>query len=359
MTLPDWDALPVRTKRSRKRLYAVLKGEYASLTAWKSLNINVKRSKIHLHNYIAGVLNLDSYDELDKQVMRSTRLWYGYVKTNASGSSPTLTITVTDGTDPISSASVKIGSTTQTTNGEGKTTFSGLTYADYAVKVTKANYYDLDDTVRFRANHKNFTLPLTELPTLTVKVTDSATTPAAISGATVTIDDVDKTTNASGEATFKLDYGDYEASVSATGYNTKTADIEFTSSKTSASVKLEEASASTGTVTVTAYKGAVGEQLENGSILLTTSQLDWETISQDDSIIKALGFLDNSETGIAKLYLFDTETQSPTEVDDIPFGNYYLSARDDTNMYFLTNESLTVDGDEEVTITLTLVAGGK
>lgn len=240
MTLPDWDALPVRTKRSRKRLYAVLKGEYAGLTAWKSLNVQTKRSKIHLHNYIAGVLKLDKYDELDKQLTRSTRKWYLYVKANASTDSPTLTITVTDGTNAISSASVKIGSTTQSTNAQGKTTFSGLTYGDYAVKVTKANYYDLDDTVRFRANHKNFTLPLSELPTLTVTVTDDGETPTAISGATVTIGTTNKTTNASGEATFKLDYGDYEASVSATGYTTKTADIEFTSSKTGATVKLTE-----------------------------------------------------------------------------------------------------------------------
>ena len=240
MTLPNWDALPVRTKRSRKRLYAVLKGEYNSLTAWNSLNVNVKRSKIHLHNYIAGVLNLDTYEELDKQVMRSTRLWYNYVKTNASGSSPTLTITVTDGENAISGASVKIGSTTKTSNGEGKVTFTGLSYADYTVDVTKTGYYDFEDTARFRANHKNFTFAITTLPTLTVTVTDDGETPTAISGATVTIDDVDKTTNASGEATFKLDYGDYEASVSATGYTTKTADIEFTASKTGATVKLTE-----------------------------------------------------------------------------------------------------------------------
>ena len=240
MTLPDWDALPVRTKRSRKRLYAVLKGEYASLTAWKSLNIQTKRSKIHLHNYIAGVLKLDKYDELDKQLTRSTRLWYGYVKANASTNNPNLVITVTDGTNAISSASVKIGSTTQSTGNDGKTTFTGLTYGDYDVKVTKANYYDLEDTVHFRANHKNFTLALSELPTLTVTVTDDGETPTAISGATVTIGTTNKTTNASGEATFKLDYGDYEASVSATGYTTKTADIEFTASKTGATVKLTE-----------------------------------------------------------------------------------------------------------------------
>jgi len=270
MVLPNWDALPVRTKRSRKRLYAVLKSEYASLTAWKSLNINVKRSKIHLHNYIASVLNLDSYEELDKQVCRSTRLWYNYIKANASGDSPTLTITVTDGDDPISSASVKIGSTTQTTNGEGKATFSGLTYGDYAVKVTKANYYDLDDTVRFRANHKNFTLALTTLPTLTVTVTDDGETPTAISGATVTIDDVDKTTNASGEATFKLDYGDYEASVSATGYTTKTADIEFSATKTGATVKLTAAVVTTYTFNLFIMLGQT-EPSATGTMEATTS----------------------------------------------------------------------------------------
>jgi len=240
MTLPDWDALPVRTKRSRRRLYAVLKAEYASLTAWKSLPLNVKRSKIHLHNYISTVLNLDKYEALNKQVCRSTRLWYMYIKANASGDSPTLTVTVTDGTDPISSASVKIGSTTQTTNGEGKTTFSGLTYGNYDVTITKAGYYDLEDNLKFRANHKNFTLALTTLPTLTVTVTDDGETPTEISGATVTINDVEKTTNDSGVTTFLLDYGDYEASVSAEGYDDKTEDIEFSATKTSATIKLTE-----------------------------------------------------------------------------------------------------------------------
>ena len=273
MTLPDWDALPVRTKRSRKRLYAVIKGEYSSLTAWKSLNVNVKRSKIHLHNYIAGVLKLDKYDELDKQLTRSTRLWYGYVKANASTDSPTLTITVTDGTNALSSASVKIGSTTKSTNAQGKASFTGLTYGDYAIEVTKANYYDLEDTVHFRANHKNFTLALSELPTLTVTVTDDGETPTAINGATVTIGTTNKTTNAQGKAEFKLDYGDYEASVSATGYTTKTADIEFTSSKTGATVKLTEAPVTTDTLTITVSDGVAvvnGASVTIGSTTKTT-----------------------------------------------------------------------------------------
>lgn len=260
MTLPEWSALPIRTKRSRRRLYAVLKGEYASLTAWKSLPLNVKRSKIHLHNYISTVLNLDKYDELNKRLYRSTRLWYLYIKANASADSPTLTITITDGTDPISSASVKIGSTTQTTNGEGKTTFSGLTYGNYDVTISKAGYYDLDDNLKFRANHKNFTLALTTLPTLTVTVTDDGETPTPISGATVTIDDVEKTTNDSGVATFKLDYDDYEASVSAEGYDTKTANIEFSATKTGATIKLTETAPSDDTE---------GEGEESDSVTLT------------------------------------------------------------------------------------------
>ena len=162
MTLPNWSALPVRTKRSRKRLYAVLKGEYNSLTAWKALPINVKRSKIHLHNYIATTLNLDKYDELDKEIIRSTRKWYIYVKENASGNSPSLVITVSDGTDAISGATVTIGTTEKTSGDDGKATFTGLSYGDYTVEVEKTGYEDAEEVCKFRANRKNFTITLTE-----------------------------------------------------------------------------------------------------------------------------------------------------------------------------------------------------
>ena len=326
MTLPNWDALPVRTKRSRKRLYAVLKGEYASLTAWKSLNINVKRSKIHLHNYIAGVLNLDTYEELDKQVTRSTRLWYNYVKANASGSSPSLVITVTDGTDPISGATVTIGTTEKTSGDNGKATFTGLSYGDYTVKVEKSGYDDAEELCKFRANRKNFTLPLSELPTLTVKVTDSATTPAAISGATVTIGTTSKTTNASGEATFKMDYGDYEASVSATGYTTKTTDIEFTSSKTSATVKLESSS-QTGTVTVTVLKNSDDSPLEDAEVSICDDEQGTTTIAEGTT----------NSSGVCTL-------------TEVPYDDYYLYVFLDG--YDSYNEAFTVDGDETATIKL-------
>ena len=144
MTLPNWDALPVRTKRSRKRLYALLASEY-SLTAWKSLPNNVKRSKKHLYNYIANAKNLEEYDELVKNNMRSTRKLYTYIKENASGSK--------------SGATVTIGTTEKTTDASGETTYS-LDYDNYTIEVEATGFEDYSENIKFRANHKTFTIPL-------------------------------------------------------------------------------------------------------------------------------------------------------------------------------------------------------
>ena len=158
MVLPNWDALPVRTKRSRKRLYALLASEL-SLTAWKSLPYNVKRSKKHLYNYIASQKNLEEYDELAKNNMRSTRKLYTYIKENASGSKPTLTVKVKDGEDNVSGATVTIGTTEKTTDSSGETTYS-LDYDNYTIMVEATGFEDYSENIKFRANHKTFTIPL-------------------------------------------------------------------------------------------------------------------------------------------------------------------------------------------------------
>ena len=158
MVLPNWDALPVRTKRSRKRLYALLASEL-SLTAWKSLPYNVKRSKKHLYNYIASAKNLEEYDELAKNNMRSTRNLYTYIKENASGSKPTLTVKVKDGEDNVSGATVTIGSTEKTTDASGETTYS-LDFDNYTIMVEATGFEDYSENIKFRANHKTFTIPL-------------------------------------------------------------------------------------------------------------------------------------------------------------------------------------------------------
>ena len=184
MTLPNWDALPVRTKRSRKRLYALIASEL-SLTAWKSLPNNVKRSKIHLYNYIASAKNLEEYDELAKNNMRSTRLLYTYIKENASGSKPTLTVKVKDGEDNVSGATVTIGTTEKTTNGSGETTYS-LDYDNYTIEVEATGFEDYTENIKFRANHKTFTIPL-EATLCKVTVTAKDGSANKLKEATVTL----------------------------------------------------------------------------------------------------------------------------------------------------------------------------
>lgn len=72
----------------------------------------------------------------------------------------TITITVDDGTDAIEGASVKIGSTTKTTNSSGECTFTGMTYQDYSAEVSAEGYTTKTETLQFRSNHKSFTVSL-------------------------------------------------------------------------------------------------------------------------------------------------------------------------------------------------------
>lgn len=274
MTLPSWDSLPIRTKRSRKRLYGVIANEY-SLTAWKALPHNVKRSKKHLYNYIANAKNLEEYDELAKNNMRSTRLLYTYIKENASGSKPTLTITVKSGESNVSGASVTIGSTTKSTGNDGKTTFT-LDYDNYLVEVEKSGYYDYSENIKFRANHKSFTL------------------------------------------------------------------------------NIEAEPATTGTVTVTCQPDSIA----TGRVVLSThNTFDWEDMQTEFEYTIAYGDFASPSTSCT-LYTLDGQGQ-PVGTS-IPFGSYYLYAKGTKNGETVQYDgTLTVDGNEEVTITLTEAEGGK
>ena len=351
MVLPNWDALPVRTKRSRKRLYTVLATEY-SLTAWKSLPYNVKRSKKHLYNYIASEKNLEEYDELAKNNMRSTRLLYTYIKENASGSKPTLTIKVKDIDSNVSGATVTIGSTEKTTDASGETTYT-LDYDNYTVEVEKSGYEDYTENIKFRANHKTFTMPL-EATQYKVTVTAKDSEATALSGATVNIK-ADTTVMATG--TTGTD-GKVELSVRPGTYTLEAESSDETLSYTGSLVVDGEetetitltAAVSTGTVTVTC-KDSTEQAIEYASVLLYTG--DTIPTQQDDSHLVALG--DSDYDGVAVLTLYDTSTHQSTEVTDIPFGDYKLYAKYEGLTY---NGTLTVDGDETVTLTLTEAEGG-
>lgn len=71
---------------------------------------------------------------------------------------------MTDGTDPVASATVTIGEDSETTDAEGKATFE-LEYGDYSASVTATGYDDATESIAFRKNHKNFTITLTETVT--------------------------------------------------------------------------------------------------------------------------------------------------------------------------------------------------
>lgn len=76
----------------------------------------------------------------------------------------TITITVDDGEDTptaIEGASVKIGSTTKTTDSNGQCTFPDMTYGDYSAEVSAEGYTTKTESISFRSNHKSFTVSLT------------------------------------------------------------------------------------------------------------------------------------------------------------------------------------------------------
>ena len=72
----------------------------------------------------------------------------------------TLKITVDDGTDPVSGATVVIGEDSETSSSDGVVEFE-LPYGDYTATVTATGYTDAEESISFRSNHKNFSISLT------------------------------------------------------------------------------------------------------------------------------------------------------------------------------------------------------
>lgn len=157
-----------------------------------------------------------------------------------------VTVTVTDGTNPIEDAVV-----TFTDHDDVGVTFSGETDASgevvievpletYDVTATATGYVDYehsdpvvvsgDDTLSIAMNI------ITD--TLTVTVIDSVSEDP-VTGATVTIGDSTETTDENGVATFEnMPYDDYSAEISATNYTTKTETLAFRNNHKAFSVSL-------------------------------------------------------------------------------------------------------------------------
>lgn len=154
-----------------------------------------------------------------------------------------ITVNVTDGTDPILGATVTIGTVSETTDASGDAEFTEVPEGTYSVTIAKEGYQEKTASITVDETHTSFDVELVAIDTITITVTDSEDTPAAIEGATVTIGTVEKTTNANGECTFPdMPYDDYEATVAATGYTTKTdVEIQFRSNHKSFTIALVSA----------------------------------------------------------------------------------------------------------------------
>ena len=258
MSLVNWSELPVRTKRSRKRLYSVLAEEFG-LESWIGLDVNIKRSKANLYNYLAGELSLCSFVELPVECRRSTRLMYNFIKENASGggsSSDTLTVTVSDGTDTITGASVTIEEDTVLTDENGTASFE-LEYGDYTCTVTCTGYESVTEDLSFRSNHKNFSITLTEsggeesdLVTITVLDDTTGEHLVASDNVKVQIDTLDsegvllENVDDNGQVTGEISNGTYSYFISGdrgSSYGSITGELTVTSTERTFTYRLPKA----------------------------------------------------------------------------------------------------------------------
>ena len=149
-----------------------------------------------------------------------------------------ISVNVSDGTNPISGATVTIGADSETTDETGEAVFESVYEGSQTVTVTKTGYADKTSTINVDDSHTSFTIELEVVDTITITV-DDGTDP--IEGATVVIGETTKTTDASGECTFPdMTYDDYSAEVSATGYTSVTETISFRSNHKSFTISLTE-----------------------------------------------------------------------------------------------------------------------
>ena len=147
-----------------------------------------------------------------------------------------ITVNVSDGTNPISGATVTIGTDSETTDTDGDAEFDSVYVGANTVTVTATGYADKTATINVDETHTSFTIELEVVDTITITVDDGTD---AVEGASVTIGSTTKTTDANGECTFPdMTYGDYSAEVSKEGYTTKTESIGFRSNHKSFTVSL-------------------------------------------------------------------------------------------------------------------------
>ena len=149
-----------------------------------------------------------------------------------------ITVTISDGTNAVSGATVTVAGNTATSDSNGKVSFEDVTEGTQAITVTKTGFQDYSSTISVGDTTK-FTVTLTAVGTLTITVTDSEDEPAPIVGATVTLGTDSETTDATGKVEFpNLTYEDKEVTIEAEGYTSATETLQFRANHKSFTVSL-------------------------------------------------------------------------------------------------------------------------
>ena len=169
---------------------------------------------------------------------------YPFLNSSEDEETDTLQVTVTDGTNPVSGASVTIEEGTVLTDENGTASFS-LEYGDYTCTVTCTGYESATESLSFRSNHKNFSITLTESgggsDGVTITVLDNTNNDPVIN-AKVIVFDVDEsiqepiipaiTTDNNGQVAFNIIDGTYFLEIdspneSSISYDTISEEVTF------------------------------------------------------------------------------------------------------------------------------------
>ena len=238
----------------------------------------------------------------------------------------TVTFVVTDNatTDPIAGAEVDIDGNILTTDASGEATID-LINGTYTYDVTATGYDPVsgDVTVSSAPVTENIGMDETEY-TVTFVVTDNATTDP-IAGAEVDIDGNLLTTDANGEATIDLINGDYDYTVSSTGYDAATGTVTVSSAAVTEEVGLDP---STYTVTFAVSNAETSDPISgaevavdgeilttdnNGEATIDLANGDYDYTVTADDYLAATGTVTVSGTAVTEAVVLDPDGISALE----------------------------------------------
>ena len=304
MTLSPWDSLPLKTRHKVRLLYNHLQDNTSdALDDWEDLDLKVRLSRKRLWTYIATELEgLPVWKELPYRLKISREARWGILYDSLVGNKRVVTITVTDGVDPLGGAEVTIGSTTKTTDPKGKVKFTGIEDGSTTVSVECDGYEDESKSVTVSRTAFNFTVAMEILNPVTITVTDG-TDP--LEDATVTIGTVDKTTDDKGVTTWNLEDDTFTVTTVKSGYVTDTSSIEVDDDHTEFTIELAIV---TDTLTIvvteadeTPIEGATVTIGEDSETTDSTGTVTFTDMPYDDyeATISATGFVTKTDEPIA------------------------------------------------------------